>query len=103
MGFFRHAPRAQIDKIVTERQIAVQHVMRHLLDRPTLGAISTHDLELATAEGLQDRCVPLHFTESYREGPSGPEMHFDYRLRPGVAPTVNALKLLKIVGLTRDE
>jgi hypothetical protein len=26
-------------------------------------------------------------------------MTFDYRLRPGVAPSTNALKLLEIVGL----
>jgi hypothetical protein len=31
--------------------------------------------------------------------PSGPEMHFDYRLRPGLAPSSNALRLLKLVGL----
>lgn len=30
-------------------------------------------------------------------------MTFDYRMRPGVAPTTNALKLLELVGLGAPE
>jgi hypothetical protein len=30
-------------------------------------------------------------------------MRFDYNLRPGVAPSTNALKLMEIVGLPLDE
>ena len=84
---------------VTERQIAVRRVLGFLLERGAIGAISTHDLGLAEAEGLREACQPVHFTESYEEGPHGPQMRFDYALREGVAPTVNALKLLEIVGL----
>ena len=29
-------------------------------------------------------------------------MTFDYRMRPGVATTTNALKLMELVGLTPD-
>ncbi|MFH2009131.1 MAG: DNA mismatch repair protein MutS [bacterium] len=84
---------------VFERQVAVRHVILYLLEQGAIGAISTHDLSLADAEGLTDACQPVHFTESYENGAEGARMHFDYTLRPGVAPTVNALKLLEIVGL----
>jgi DNA mismatch repair ATPase MutS len=29
-------------------------------------------------------------------------MHFDYKLRPGLAPSSNALRLLEMVGLGAD-
>ncbi len=84
---------------VVERQIAVQRVLKHLLERGAIGAISTHDLTLAEAEGLAEAASPVHFMESFHEDEEGPRMTFDYKLRQGVAPTVNALKLLRIVGL----
>jgi len=86
---------------VFERQVAVRHVIVHLLDQGALGAVSTHDLSLADAEGLAGAAQPVHFTETYERDADGPHMHFDYLLRPGVAPTSNALKLLEIVGLGR--
>ena len=54
-----------------------------------------HDLELATTELLAGSCQPVHFRETLDNG----EMTFDYRMRPGVATTTNALKLMEMVGL----
>lgn len=82
-----------------ERQIAARHVIRRLLDAGAIGAVSTHDLTLAAASDLSAAAVAVHFTESFHRGPAGPSMHFDYRLRPGVATSTNALKLMEIVGL----
>ena len=84
---------------IMERQIAVQKVLGHLMDRRAIGAIATHDLTIADAPGLADACRPVHFTEQFHEDENGPQMSFDYVLRPGIAPTTNALKLLRIVGL----
>ncbi len=84
---------------ITERQIAVRRVLAHLLAQGALGAISTHDLTLASAEGVAQACRPVYFRESFEEGPEGARMTFDYKLREGVAPTANALKLLALVGL----
>ena len=42
----------------------------------------------------------MHFTESFSRGADGPSMHFDYKLRPGIATSTNALTLMEIVGLT---
>jgi hypothetical protein len=89
-----------------ERQIAVRRVLSHLLAKGALGAVSTHDLELAEIPELAAASQPVHFRESFapdaeREGK--PVMTFDYQLRPGVATTANALKLLDLVGLGEEE
>lgn len=82
-----------------ERQIAVAQVIDHLLAQPTIGAVSTHDLELAAAKELSDHCDTVHFREHFTGDGANREMHFDYVLRQGVSPTTNALKLLEMVGL----
>jgi MutS-like protein len=86
-----------------ERQIAVRRVLRHLLARGALGAVSTHDHELATGAGIAEAARPVHFRETLTPGPDGPRMSFDYRLRPGLATTTNALELLRQVGLDLPE
>ena len=87
-----------------ERQIAVIRVCEHLLDSGAIGAISTHDLELAEADSIQDKCRTVHFREFFEEKENGKkEMKFDYVMRQGVSPTTNALKLLELVGLAQPE
>lgn len=83
-----------------ERQVAVREVLSHLLKRPAIGAISTHDLELATTEPLASAAVPVHFRETIHPEGHEPPMTFDYLLRDGVATSTNALKLVRLVGLT---
>jgi hypothetical protein len=82
-----------------ERHIAVMRVVRHLLDTGAIGAMSTHDLELARSRELADACQSVHFREQIVERDGTSVMTFDYRMRPGVATTTNALKLLELVGL----
>ena len=82
-----------------ERRVAVRRVLQHLLAAGAIGAVSTHDLELAGIPEIRDACHPVHFRESFESTESGPRMTFDYRLREGVATTANALKLLDLVGL----
>ncbi len=82
-----------------ERQAAVRRVLVHLLGAGAIGAVATHDLMLAEIEELAAACRPVHFRETLSGGDGGPVMSFDYRLRPGVATTRNALKLLELVGL----
>ena len=85
-----------------ERQVAVRRVLLHLLRRDAIGAISTHDLQLAEVEDLIAVAVPVHFQETLHPGGDQP-MTFDYRMRPGVATTVNALKLMELVGLGTED
>ena len=73
----------------------------HQLQRAgAIGLVSTHDLELADLERASGgRIVNYHFREYYR----GNEICFDYRLRPGVSTTRNALHLIRMAGIELDE
>ncbi|UCC71839.1 MAG: DNA mismatch repair protein MutS [Gemmatimonadota bacterium] len=82
-----------------ERRIAARKVIGHLLAEGALGAVTSHDLALADTEELAQACHAVHFSEQIHEGPEGPRISFDYKLRPGIATSRNALKLLEIVGL----
>ncbi len=84
-----------------ERHLAVVRVLEHLLECGAIGAVSTHDLELAATEPLVAACRSVHFSETLHGAGAERPMTFDYKLRPGVATTTNALKLLEIVGLDR--
>jgi hypothetical protein len=80
-----------------ERDLAVRAVVRHLLDAGAVGAITTHDLALADEEPLKSSAALAHFTEQVH--PDG-TMTFDYRLRPGLATSTNALRLMQLIGIT---
>jgi hypothetical protein len=83
-----------------ERRVAARAVIRHLLARDAIGAVSTHDLTLADAADLRAAAEAVHFREQVVSGEEGrTRLTFDYRLRPGLATTRNALKLLDAVGL----
>jgi len=83
-----------------ERQIAVVQVLRHLIKLKAIGAISTHDLELADESELNSIAHTVHFRETILKDEDGNDtMTFDYRMRQGVSPTTNALRLLEMVGL----
>ncbi|AMY08226.1 DNA mismatch repair protein MutS [Luteitalea pratensis] len=82
-----------------ERQIAVRTVVDHLLGCEAIGAVTTHDLELARDAGFTAHADSFHLQETLAG--SGPtiSMTFDYRLRPGPAQAGNALQLLRMLGL----
>jgi hypothetical protein len=80
-----------------ERGIAVRAVVRHLLDARAIGVMTTHDLGLAGEAPLKSAARLAHFTEQVH--PDG-TMTFDYRLRPGLATSTNALRLMQLIGIT---
>ncbi len=82
-----------------ERQVAARSVIRRLIRSGAIGAVTTHDLTLADAEDLVAYSVPIHFTETVSEGEEDSGLSFDYKLREGISPSTNALKLLRLVGL----
>jgi len=83
-----------------DRQVAVREVLARLLATGAIGAISTHDLAVAETDSLGGAARPVHFRERIRDREEeGALMTFDYRLRPGLATTSNALALLAAVGL----
>ena len=86
-----------------ERQIAARRIILHLVRAGAVGAVSTHDLTLAGSAEMAAAGVPVYFTETFTRGPEGPAMSFDYRLRPGIATSTNALKLMELVGLPLED
>lgn len=79
-----------------ERLIGARAILRELVARGAMGAVSTHDLGLGDLESeMPDRVKNVHFEEQVK----GEEMSFDYTLRTGIVQSSNALRLMKIVGL----
>ena len=79
-----------------ERLLGARAVLRDLVAHGALGAVSTHDLGLADLETeLPEKVRNVHFEEQV----SGDAMTFDYRLRPGVVQSSNALRLMRALGL----
>ncbi|MGI8510639.1 MAG: MutS-related protein [Gemmatimonadaceae bacterium] len=83
-----------------ERGIAARHVLAHLVAAGAIGAVSTHDLDLADSEVLAAAARHVHLQETFARTAAGSVMSFDYLLRPGKATSSNALRLLELVGLT---
>ena len=77
-------------------------MIRHLLSTTAIGAVTTHDLTLADTEELREHTEIVHFRERLDDAP-GSALTFDYRLRPGLATSTNALKLLRLMGLSGSE
>jgi ABC-type multidrug transport system fused ATPase/permease subunit len=82
-----------------ERQTAVRRIIRHLVENGAIGAISTHDLSLADTDDLRAAADPVYFRETIERSATGATLSFDYKLRPGIASSTNALRLMEIVGL----
>ncbi|MDE3003567.1 MAG: hypothetical protein OXU33_04185 [Gemmatimonadota bacterium] len=81
-----------------ERRVAARRIISHLLDTNAIGAVTTHDLALHEDEALDPRSTKVHFRETVDDA-AEQILSFDYVLRPGLATSRNALKLLRIVGL----
>lgn len=81
-----------------ERRVAARRIIAHLLGAHAIGAVTTHDLALHEEEALDQASTKVHFRETVDAG-GDQILTFDYVLRPGLATSRNALKLLRIVGL----
>ena len=87
----------------TERTIAARHIIKLLRELGAIGIVSTHDLALATAPDVAAVSDQWYLTEQFsRDAHGKPTMNFDYKLRHGLAPSTNALKLMEIVGLMEN-
>ena len=61
--------------------------------------MTSHDLTLADDPSLDGPAHRVHFTERFERQDGAMTMTFDYKLRPGLATSANALKLLAMIGL----
>ena len=82
-----------------ERRIAARRIVGRLVASGAIGAVTTHDLDLAENPSLARAAVPVHFREHVVRGPTGAEMRFDHLMREGIATSTNALALMEAIGL----
>lgn len=83
-----------------DRHQGARALIAQLQSDGALGLVSTHDLELGSLEQeSQGRIRNYHFREYYKDQ----EIHFDYKLRPGVSSTRNALYLIGLMGINVED
>jgi len=80
-----------------ERILGARAIIKELLSRGAMGAVSTHDLGISDLdrEIAGDVLRNVHFEEQVE----GDRMTFDYTLRNGIVQSSNALRLMKLVGI----
>lgn len=79
-----------------DRAIGAAGIARALVESGAIGFITTHDLALAKMEqDLGSDVRNVHFEDQITNG----EIHFDYKLKPGVVTRSNALELMRVIGL----
>lgn len=83
-----------------DRHAGAKVLIRQLSKVGAMGMVSTHDLELGDLERENERRIRnYHFREFYKDD----EIQFDYKLRPGISTTRNAMYLIKMAGIDVDE
>ena len=75
-----------------ERIAASAAVLNYLNDKSCLCVVASHDIELARM--LQDKLDNYHFREQIVDD----EIIFDYKIKPGISTTRNAIKLLRYMN-----
>ncbi|MBL8741608.1 MAG: DNA mismatch repair protein MutS, partial [Myxococcales bacterium] len=79
-----------------ERTIGARGVVHDLVRGGAIGGVSTHDFALvAIAEESDGKVRTVHFSDRIEGG----KMVFDYKLKPGVVQSTNAIRLMKAVGI----
>jgi hypothetical protein len=79
-----------------DRRIGAQGVIRALIERGSIGLISTHDLSLVDVPGLADGVlVNVHFQDELHEG----RLTFDFKLQDGIVTKSNGIELMRSIGL----
>lgn len=75
-----------------DRQLAADAVIATLTARCAIGAISTHDIALAS--------IAAHGGANVHMASSGSHpLDFDYRIKPGVTPETNAIEIARMAGV----
>ncbi|WP_081963054.1 MutS family DNA mismatch repair protein [Desulfosporosinus sp. HMP52] len=83
-----------------DRHAGAKVLIQQLSKAGAMGMVSTHDLELGDMERESERKIRnYHFREYYKND----EIYFDYKLRPGISTTRNAMYLIKMAGIDVEQ
>ncbi len=83
----------------SERLIAVRRIIHRLIEFKAIGAVTSHELTVPEVPELSGAADVVHFRETAEQTAEGVTLSFDYRLRPGLSTSTNALKLMQMIGL----
>ena len=79
-----------------DRRLGAEALLKGLIEQGAIGLVTTHDLALGEiAHQLAPRAANVHFEDRFESG----TLSFDYRLRPGIVRTSNAIPLMRSIGL----
>lgn len=79
-----------------DRRVGAEGILRSLIANGAMGFMTTHDLALAEIADREEMMgANVHFDDVVVDG----RIHFDYRMKPGVVQTSNALELMRAMGL----
>jgi hypothetical protein len=82
-----------------DRLAGSEFIVRSMMERNAIGIVSTHDLALTRIpDSMGARAANCHFEDRFEAG----QLVFDYKLKPGVVKTSNALELMRAIGLGVD-
>ena len=77
-----------------DRAVGATAILEEFLRAGGIGLVTTHDLSLSD-QAAHLGAKNVHFVDDLLQG----ALHFDYRMRPGVVQTSNALALMQAAGL----
>jgi DNA mismatch repair ATPase MutS len=78
-----------------DRRIGAEALLVGLARDGAIGLVTTHDLALGEITAMLPSAVNMHFEDQFEQG----GLAFDYRLRPGIVRTSNAIALMRSIGL----
>jgi hypothetical protein len=78
-----------------DRRTAASAVLHALIENGAIGALSTHDLALTELATPATHGINLHMASP---DPADP-LAFDFRLKPGINPSSNALAIIRMMGI----
>ena len=78
-----------------DRATAAAAVLNKLLEHAAIGALSTHDLVLTRLATVENKGINMHMASPDASDP----LAFDYRLKPGINTSSNALAIIRMLGL----
>ena len=86
----------------SDRRLAVESLVGYLLGCRAIGAMTTHDLEIARESKHRGSFETHYLAHQLAGDQTNPMIKYDYKLRPGVAPRSNAMLLLRLLGLPEE-
>jgi DNA mismatch repair ATPase MutS len=83
-----------------DKHFGSEMFIRQLIDFNAAGLIATHDLELGRLEEelrgrIKNYCFEVQIEDS--------QFHYDYKLKEGIARTLNATELMRQMGIDMDK